>query len=175
MKLKYTIPLALAIWWIPIFSGLILGFVSSFLNKEYKKGIFSVLLSSIIASAFYIALAFYVLKVPILGNLLPTFAIIFSAIDTALSLLVFNFIFYKSSFSSITADGMYSEFYVSSREEVEDRLKELLINCGDPKLTLSEDKISVHRECTGYVVDYDIVEAGKNKYKVRLQVKKKYE
>ncbi|WP_369610505.1 hypothetical protein [Sulfurisphaera javensis] len=173
MKLKYLIPLALAIWWLPILSGLILGFVTSFLEREHKKGVLTIILSSLIASAFYISLAIYVLKVPFLGNLLPTFSVIFSIIDTVIATLTFNFIFYKSSYSTITTDGMYTEFYVSSREEIEDRLKDLLVNCRDPQLTLSEDKISVHRECSGYIVDYEMIEAGKNKYKVRLQVKKK--
>jgi len=175
VKLKYTVPLAIAIWWLPIISGLIIGFVTSFLEKEYKRGLATIIISSGLASALYIFLAFYVLKVPFLGNLLPTFSIIFSAVDLVIAYLVFNFTFYKSAYSSISPEGVYSEFYASSREEIEDRIKDLLVACGDPQMTLSENKIIVHRECSGYIVEYEMIEAGKNRYKVKLQVKKKGE
>lgn len=173
MKLKYIIPLTIAVWWIPILSGLIVGFVTSFLEGNYRRGLFTLLTSSGLASAFYIVLALYVLKVPFLGNLLPTFSIIFSAVDIVIAYLVFSFTFYKSAYTKMTQEGIYSEFYASSREEIEDRIKDLLIECGSPQLNLSEDKISVHRECSGYIVDYEMIEAGKNRYKVKLQVKKK--
>ena len=175
MKLKYAVPLAIAIWWLPIISGLILGFVTSFLEKEYKQGLVTIVISSGLASALYIFLAFYVLKIPFLGNLLPILSVIFSIVDVVIAYLIFNFSFYRSTYSTISPEGIYTEFYVSSREEVEDRIKDLLVSCGDPHLTLSENKIIVHRDCSGYSIDYEMVEAEKNKYKVRLQVKKKEE
>jgi len=175
VKLKYTIPLAIAIWWLPIISGLILGFVTSFLEREYKRGLMTLAISSALASALYIFLAFYALKVPFLGNLLPTFSVIFSVIDLVIAYLIFNFTFYKSAYSSISPEGIQSEFYVSSREEIEERIKDLLVACGEPHMTLSEDKIIVHRDCSGYTIDYEMVEAGRNRYKVRLEVKKKEE
>lgn len=173
MKLKYTILLAIVTWWIPILSGLILGFVTSLIERKYRTGLLNVLLSSAIASVFYIFLSIFVLKVPFLGNLLPTFSIIFSIADTIIAYLVFNFTFFRTSYSSVTNESMYTELYVSSREELEGKLRDLLVNCKDPQLTLSEDKITVHRECSGYTVDYEIVEVGKNKYKARVEVKKK--
>ena len=175
VKLKYTVPLAIAIWWLPIISGLILGFVTSFLEKEYKQGLVTIIISSGLASTLYIFLAFYVLKIPFLGNLLPILSIIFSLVDIVIAYFVFNFSFYRSTYSSISSEGIYTEFYVSSRDEIEDRIKDLLVSCGNPQLTLSENKILVHRDCSGYIIDYEMVEAGKNKYKVKLQVKKKEE
>lgn len=79
-SLKYTIPVALAVWWIPILNGIIVGAVAGFSERRRDTSMVSSGVASLIGSALYLYLAFKVLVVPIFGNLLPVLAVIFSIV-----------------------------------------------------------------------------------------------
>ncbi|EZQ02249.1 MULTISPECIES: hypothetical protein [Acidianus] len=167
-SLKYTIPLALGIWWIPIASGIIDGFIASFTEKKITNSIISAALSSSIASAVYIFIAIKILVVPFLGNLLPFFAILFSAVDIGISLATAYFLSSRMIRTTIVGNSEVMEFYVNSQDEIEEKLRPFDNGCQQPVYSFSgENKVIVTRKCNGYQMKYEIMKEGK-KYKVVL-------
>jgi len=170
-SLKYSLPVALATWWIPILDGVIVGFVTGFYERRRDRAVSSALISSIAASALYVYIAFRVLTVPVLGNLLPVLSLIFSVVGISISVLVSQAVSSRTTFSVLSPDSAEMEFYAKSNEEIEKRLEVLGGNCGEPIYeVLSEDKVVVRRKCNGYDLIYEILREGKG-FRVKVRMK----
>ncbi|AEB95831.1 MAG: hypothetical protein QXR57_07195 [Metallosphaera sp.] len=173
-SLKYSIPLALAIWWVPIIDGVIVGAVTGFSERRRDSAIASSFIASLIASSLYVYLAFKVLTVPLLGNLLPILSIIFSIVGIAVSALVSYVVSGRTAISVVTPDGAEMEFYANNNEEIEQRLSSLTNGCGDPSYNvIDENNMEVTRECNGYQLQYKVSKEGRG-YRVNIKVKTKF-
>ncbi|AWR99081.1 hypothetical protein [Metallosphaera hakonensis] len=170
-SLKYSIPVALAVWWIPILDGVIVGLVSGFSERRKDTAPISSLIASSLASALYVYLAFKVLVVPFLGNLLPVFSVIFSVLGIASSVLISYAISGRTMFSVVTPDGAEMEFHAKNNSEIEERLGSLINGCGEPSYNvIDENNMIVTRKCNGYEVQYRVRKEGKG-YRVNIKVK----
>jgi len=174
-KYKYIIPTTIAIWWLPIISGILLGSIVSVFEEKYKRGLATIIVSSGLASALYIFLAFISLRIPFLGHILLIVSVIFSIIDTVLAYFLFNELFYIIPKVSISSKSIKILFYASSMKEVEQRVSEMIEGCNiehvKPQITLKKGKMIVKKECPGAVIKYVVSKAKKNKYKVRMHIK----
>jgi hypothetical protein len=177
MKLQYEIPIAIGLWWIPVIGPAIFGAVDAFIERDFRKGIISTAISSILASSFYIYLTFSVIRAPILGNLLPVITVVMSAVGVIISLATVYLLLSRLSITSVSGNGIYTEFYSSSVEEAKSKVENLIsslgINpsdCPSPSLELSEDKIRTTMACNGLKIQYEVTQELRGKYKVKVWV-----
>ncbi|QKR00247.1 hypothetical protein GWK48_07540 [Metallosphaera tengchongensis] len=174
-SLKYSIPIALAVWWLPILNGVIVGLVTGFSERRRDVALISASVSSVLATAVYVFLAYKVLDVPLLGNLLPVFTVIFSLIGISLSVTISYLVSNRTTFSVITPEGADMEFYVKDNSEIEQRLSSLTAGCGEPSYNiLDENNVTVTRKCNGYEIEYNVKKEGRM-YKVNVHVKTHFE
>ncbi|BCS92408.1 hypothetical protein L3N51_02131 [Metallosphaera sp. J1] len=174
-SLKYSIPVALAVWWIPILNGIIVGLVAGFSERRRDTAVISAGIGSLIASALYLYLAFKVLVVPILGNLLPVLSVIFSIVGISLSLLSSYLVSNRTTISVVTPEGAEMEFYARNNDEIEQRLSSLTQGCGNPSYNvIDENNMIVTRKCNGYELQYQVRKEGRG-YRVNIKVKTNFD
>lgn len=169
-SLKYTVLVALLTWWVPFLGGIITGLVSGFAEKKISQSVISALIASISASILYVSIFTKIVYVPILGNLLPILAIIFSAISTVISVIVAYFI--SANIVRFSAEGNKAkiEFYAKNQEEIEEKLKPYEYGCETPHYSFYEDKkVIVTRRCNGFTLRYEITKEDR-RYKVKLYI-----
>lgn len=178
MRLHYTIPIAIGLWWIPVIGPAIFGFVNAFIEKSYKRSLISTVISSSLASLIYILLSIYVIKIPLLGNFLPVITIILSLVGIAISIMVVYLVFSRITIMSVSNEGVYTEFYSSSFDEAKEKIDAFisslginLSDCPDPSLELSEKRIKSTFNCNGLKVQYEVTEELRGKYKVKVWIK----
>ncbi|BBL46343.1 hypothetical protein [Metallosphaera sedula] len=174
-SLKYTIPVALAVWWIPILNGIIVGAVAGFSERRRDTSMVSSGVASLIGSALYLYLAFKVLVVPIFGNLLPVLAVIFSIVGISLGLLASYTISNRTTVSVVTPEGAEMEFYAKNNDEIEQKLSSLTQGCGNPSYNvIDENNMIVTRKCNGYELQYQVRKEGRG-YRVNIKVKTNFD
>lgn len=169
-SIKYAIPAALLTWWIPFLGGIITGLISGFTEKKISHSIISAAVASILASVLYVFLFIKIIYIPILGNLLPVFAIILSIISGGISVITAYFV--SSNIVRFSSEGNSAkiEFYAKDQEEIEERLRPYNNGCNDPQYSFYEDKkVVVTRKCNGFTLKYEITKEGK-RYKVDLYI-----
>ncbi|AWR93323.1 hypothetical protein [Acidianus brierleyi] len=168
-SLKYSIPLALAIWWLPILGPIIVGLANSFLERKLYSSIISSIISSAIASTVYIFLAVKFLFVPLLGDLLQFLSIILSIVGIGISAFVAFLVSRHMVYSYYNENSLNMEFYAKDQDEIEDRLRPFYENCSSPVYSFSENKIIVKRKCSGFTLEYEMTKEGKG-YRVKVRV-----
>ncbi|AWR97472.1 hypothetical protein DFR86_07860 [Acidianus sulfidivorans JP7] len=167
-SIKYSIPVAILTWWIPFLGGIITGLISGFSERKISHSIASSAIASIIASSLYILVFVKIVKIPILGNLLPVVTIILCSVSTIISIVTAYFI--SSNIVRFSSEGNSAkiEFYAKNQEEIEEKIKPYENGCGDPQYSFyGEDKVVVTRKCNGFILKYEIEKEGK-RYKVSL-------
>jgi Zn-dependent protease with chaperone function len=172
-SLKYSLPISMLIWFIPIVSGVIAGSIIGFVERKIMRSIISSIILSIIASAFYIILSIYFLKIAILGNLISLSISAISLINSFACIITSYFISSRAVFSSVNHGVLESEFHVKSEEELKRRLNNYTFNCRDPVYKFHEDKkVEANLDCNEYYIYYEVVNEGRG-YRVKLKVKPK--
>ncbi|BCU70356.1 hypothetical protein [Stygiolobus caldivivus] len=178
MKLQYEIPVAIGLWWIPVIGPALFGLIDAFIERDLRRGLVSTFISSVLASSLYIFVSVYVIKAPILGNILPVFTMILSIVGIVISMLTVYLLLSRITVTSVSNNGIYTEFYSSSiddaKAKVENFISGLGINlsdCPSPSLELSEDKIKTTMDCNGVKIQYEVTEELKGKYKVKMWIK----
>ncbi|AHC52551.1 hypothetical protein SUSAZ_07925 [Sulfolobus acidocaldarius SUSAZ] len=176
MKLKYELPLAVAVWWIPLLGPFILGFVTAMLEREFKRGLISLAICDVISSLLYLSLVYF-LRISLFGNIFTLLIIIFTIAGVAISVLSLMFFTNNMTTTTVSGNTINTEFYASSLNEVEEKVDRFLLNiginreyCTKDNTSLGYDMIKNVYNCNNIRVEYEITKPGR-KYKVKLTVK----
>jgi len=138
------------------------------LERTVRGSVLTSLFGSLSASAVYIAVDTFVLRIPLIGHY-PLLLFI-SALGVSLSVYFAYFSTVRSTTIRLTTGALELEFYADSLEEADSTLTRDLADCRTREMRLfGEDRASVIKECGRVVVEYEAWKEG-GKVKVRARV-----
>ncbi|MGC9105057.1 MAG: hypothetical protein ACP5HQ_01325 [Thermoprotei archaeon] len=160
-----AISLALAVWWIPVLNGVMLGFYSSVIGKNVRNSVLLALTGSLTATAVYFLIYYFGPKLPLIGEFPILLAI--SAFGTALAIYFSYFSSVRATKIRFTPEGLEIEFYAKNLQEVDEILTKELGECELEHVeALGEERIRVRKRCGDVTLEYEAVKEGK-RVKVR--------
>jgi hypothetical protein len=163
-----AISLALAVWWIPVLNGVMLGFYSSVIGKSVRNSVLLALTGSLTATAVYFLVNSFGPKLPLIGELPILLAI--SAFGTALAVYFSYFSAVRSSTIRFTPEGLEMEFYAKDLQEVDEILTKELGDCELEHVeAVGEERVKVRKRCGEVTLEYEAVREGK-RVKVRSRL-----
>ena len=155
MKLKRLIPLAIAVWPLPVLNGLVIGLASAAGGNSIKASARTAVVSSVAAFSFYFALSQFVKGLPLIGDLL--LLTIVSVLGTAIAVYLSVYIRVRTTYTVMTWDGLTVEYYVRDLAEIERGLKSLGLNCSQPSYHIEdENHMTMTYQCGEGIVAVDV-------------------
>ena len=169
MKLKKVIPLAIAVWPLPVLNGLVIGLASAAGGGSIKGSARTAVVSSVAAFAFYFALGQFVKGLPLIGDLLLLTVI--SVLGVVIAVYLSVYIRVRTTYTVMTGDGLTVEYYVTDLAEIEKGLQALGLNCSQPSYHIEdENHMTLSYKCGEGVVTVDVKRDWKY-LKVRAELK----
>ena len=155
MKLKKLIPLAIAVWPLPVLNGLVIGIASATDGGSIKGSVRTALVSSVAAFSFYFALSQLVKGLPVISDLLLLAVV--SALGIAIAVYLSIYVRLRSTYTVMTWDGLTVEYYVKDFAEVEKGLQQLGLKCSQPSYHIEdENHVTMTYQCGEGVVTVDV-------------------
>ncbi|BCU66738.1 hypothetical protein HS7_01750 [Sulfolobales archaeon HS-7] len=145
------------LWWFPLIGPAISGLIIAWTTRRNPESVGNALITSVVMSTITSLLAIYVIKIPLLGNLLSTFVIIMNVLGSALCMGLAYYVVRRTMITYATPEGAHIEFHTDSLDEARERISSMFGNtCSEPKYELHEDKVNGTMECLGKEIKYEI-------------------
>ena len=155
MGLKRLIPLAIAVWPLPVLNGLVIGIASATDGGSIKGSARTALVSSVAAFSFYFALSQLVKGLPVISDLLLLTVI--SALGMAIAVYLSIYVRLRTTYTIMTPDGLTVEYYAKDLNEVEKRFEQIGLKCSQPSYHLeNENHMVMTYQCGEGIVTIDI-------------------
>ena len=155
MKLKRLIPLAIAVWPLPVINGLVIGLASAAGGSSIKGSVRTALVSSVAAFSFYFGLSQLVKGLPVISDLLLLAVI--SALGIAIAVYLSIYVRLRTTYTVMTWDSLTVEYYVKDVAEVEKGLQQLGLKCSQPSYHIEdENHMAMTYQCGEWAVTVDV-------------------